>query len=162
MITQKQIAVLQKALSEQGLLITSGKTPPNVMSTHWGSVGYFFNRWVFVLPVRNNKLSHEIIEQTQEFSVSVPYKDLRNTISKADIISGRQANKFVELHLHPIKAQKINSYIVGDCGLHLECKVIHTANIARNNISPEINNQLYSNKDYHTMYYGEIVACYET
>ncbi|MCL1944413.1 MAG: flavin reductase [Firmicutes bacterium] len=162
MITQKQIGMVQRALQEQGLFVTSGKEQPNLMSTHWGSVGYFFNKWIFVLPVRNNKLSHEIIEKTQEFAVSVPYKDLRNTITKADITSGREGNKFVALHLHPLKCKSINSYVVGDCGLHLECKVIHTSNIARNNISEEINEQLYINKDYHTMYYGEILSVYET
>ncbi|MDR1138832.1 MAG: flavin reductase [Clostridiales bacterium] len=162
MITQKQIDKTERALIEQGLFVTCGNKTPNLMSTHWGGFGYFFNRWLFILPVRNNKLSHEIIEQTQEFGVSVPYKDLRDAIVKTDITSGRTHNKFVELHLHPIKAKKIDTYLIGDCGLHIECKVIHTSNIARNNISQHLNEQMYHNKDYHTMYYGEIVDIYET
>ncbi|MDR3021203.1 MAG: flavin reductase [Clostridiales bacterium] len=161
MITQKHITILEKALHEQGLFVTCGKNPPNLMSTHWGSIGYFFNRWVFILPVRQNKLSHEIIDQTGEFTVSVPYTDLRNAIMKADIISGRKVDKFIELHLHPVKAKQVNSFVVGDCGLHLECKVIYTSEITRAVLNDAIFDELYSKKDYHTMYFAEIIMVWE-
>ena len=161
MITQKQIAVVEKALIEQGLFVSCGHNPPNLMSTHWGSIGYFWNRWIFVLPVRNNKLSHDIIEKTGEFCVSVPYNDLRSAIMRIDIVSGRTNDKFTELHLHPVSAQKVKGFVVGDCGLHIECKVIYTDNVANNDLSPDIRQELYSTKDYHTLYFGEIVAVYE-
>lgn len=155
------ISIIKKTTLEQGLFVTSGNNPPNLMATHWGSIGYFWNRWVFVLPVRYNKLTHDIIDETKEFTVSVPYKDLRYYIMKIDNLAGRTHDKFSEFHLHPIKARKVQSYIVGDCDLHLECKVIYTGNMSSGDIDPTLKNEMYSTKNFHTMYFGEIVDIYE-
>ncbi|MCL2598967.1 MAG: flavin reductase [Firmicutes bacterium] len=160
-VTDTQIAVINKMMREQGLFATTGTNPPNPMGVHWGSIGYMWNRWVFCLPVRYNKLSHDIIEQTKEFTISVPYKDLRYYMVKLDNISGREHDKFTELHLHAKKAKKVGTYIVDDCDLHLECKVIYTSNMGPGDLDPMLKNDMYSTKNFHTMYFGEIVDIYE-
>ena len=149
------------ALKEQGLLVTCGKSPPNLMSTHWGGLGYFWNRWVFVLPVRYGKLSQSIITNAGEFCVSVPYSDLRHAIMQVDHISGHGHNKFEELHLHPVRAKTVQSYVVGDCGMHLECKVIYTGNTTADVVAPDLKAEMYAKKDFHAMYFGEIIDIYE-
>ena len=51
------------ALRNSGLFVSCGKETPNLMSTHWGALGSFWNREVFVLPVREGKRSHEVIDR---------------------------------------------------------------------------------------------------
>ncbi len=76
-ITEKQQQKLMNTMNTCGLFVTCGTKPHNVMSTHWGVIGTLWNKQVFVLPVRESKLSHEIIESTKSFAVCMPIKDMR-------------------------------------------------------------------------------------
>ena len=86
------------ALKSSGLFISCGKETPNLMSTHWGALGSFWNRQVFILPVRTGKLSHEVIDKEKSFAVSVPIADMRREIMLCDHMSGYSVNKFDERH----------------------------------------------------------------
>lgn len=160
-ITTAQHKTLMSALRLSGVFVTTGLENPNVMSTHWGTMGTLWNNSVFVLPVRPSKLSHDLIEQNKCFAISVPKKDMRNEIIQCDHLSGFFTNKFEALHLHPKRARSINTYILSECGLILECKVVFSADMTREQLDPELRAEMYSCKDFHTMYFGEIVAAYE-
>lgn len=160
-ISREQRKVLLGALNGSGLFISCGKETPNLMSTHWGALGTFWNRQVFVLPVREGKLSHEVIDKVKSFAVSVPTADMRNEIARCDHLSGYSVNKFEELHLHPRRARHIPAYVLGECGLILECKVIFAATPECGFVDAALKADMYAGKDFHTMYFGEIVDCYE-
>ncbi|MCL2797843.1 MAG: hypothetical protein FWD58_07305, partial [Firmicutes bacterium] len=116
-VSAKHKAILLNAIKTSGVFITAGKTTPNIMSSHWGSLGVFWNRDVFVLPIRKHKMTHEIIDVTKSFAVSVPIKDMRQQIIQCDHFSGYAMNKFEKLHLHPTRARKVPTFVVGECGL---------------------------------------------
>lgn len=161
MLTGEQRRTVTEALRTSGLFISCGKETPNLMSTHWGALGTFWNRQVFVLPVRDGKLSHEVIEKEKSFAVSVPVTDMRREIMICDHLSGYAVNKFEELHLHPKRAKRIPAYVLGECGLILECKVIFAATPEGGYVDDALQAEMYADKAFHTMYFGEIVACYE-
>ena len=75
-ITSEYRKRVTEALRSSGLFVTCGKEHPNIMSTHWGAIGTFWNRPVFVLPVRKGKLSHDLIDSHKSFAVSVPRVDM--------------------------------------------------------------------------------------
>ena len=101
-MTDRQRTQLLKAIRQSGVFITCGqRDKTNIMSTHWGSLGTFWNRPVFILPVRKSKLSHALIDENGCFAISVPIKDMRNEIVICDHLSGYDVNKFESLHLHP-------------------------------------------------------------
>lgn len=160
-MTDKQKNTLMTALRQSGLFVTSGLNPPNVMSTHWGLLGMLWNKNVFVLPVRKSKMSNDLIKSNGSFAVSVPIKDMRNEIIMCDHMSGFFTNKFEELHLHPQKAKSIPAYVLAECGLILECKVALAADMTRENTELSLLQEMYSCKDFHTLFFGEIVECYE-
>lgn len=159
-MTDRQRQQLMTALRASGVFVTCGVKRSNVMTTHWGTLGTLWNRDVFILPVRESKLSHEIIEQTKSFAVSVPVKDMRNEIALCDHISGFYVNKFEELHLHPKRARKVEAYILGECGLIVECKVVATVDLNADNTSKALYEDMYARADFHTLYIGEIVEAY--
>lgn len=159
-MTIKQRAMLLNALKNSGVFVTCGKTTHNIMSTHWGTMGTFWNKDVFVLPVRKSKLSHEIIEQTKSFAISVPVKDMRQEIMKCDHMSGYNHNKFESLHLHPARARRIPTYTISECGLFFECKVIYEADMDAIHLDDELYKEMYQEKDFHTMYFAEILDVY--
>lgn len=160
-VSPKHRVAIATARQQSGIFITCGKTFPNVMSTHWGSIGTFWNRDVFILPIRKSKFSHRIIGETKCFAVSVPAKDMRNEIIACDRLSGYDVNKFEDLHLHPSRARKIPTYTVGECGLFLECRVIYEADTTDGQIDPLLHDEMYQNGDFHTMYFAEVVDLYE-
>jgi len=161
-VNAKQRAALLSAVKTSGVFITAGQTTPNIMSSHWGTVGTLWNRDVFVLPIRKSKMTHAIIDETKSFAISVPIKDMRNQIFLCDHLSGFDANKFEKLHLHPARARKIPAYTVAECGLFFECKVIYWADdMSPSQVDPELMREMYDGKDFHTLYFGQIIDAYE-
>ncbi len=161
-MTDNQRVRLLKAIRQSGIFVTSGhKEKVNIMSTHWGSLGTFWNKPVFILPVRKSKLTHSLIDETGCFAISVPAKDMRNEIIMCDHLSGYDSNKFESLHLHPKRTKKIPTYTISECGLFLECKVIYKTDMQREQLDDKLREEMYSQKDFHTMYFAEVVAVYE-
>lgn len=161
-MTDRQRTQLLKAIRQSGVFITCGqRDKTNIMSTHWGSLGTIWNRPVFILPVRKSKLSHALIDENGCFAISVPIKDMRNEIVICDHLSGYDVNKFESLHLHPKRAKKIPTYTISECGLFLECKVIYKTDMQREQLDDKLREDMYSQKDFHTMYFAEVVAAYD-
>ena len=161
-LTDARQVQVRKAIRRSGVFITCGvKEKTNIMSTHWGSLGIFWNKPVFVLPVRKSKLSHALIDENGCFAVSVPVKDMSQEIAVCDHLSGYDGNKFDTLHLHPKRAKKISTYVINECGLFLECKVLYKTDMQREQLDEELMEEMYAQKDFHTMYFAEVVACYE-
>lgn len=159
-LTNEQRNKLLKALPS-GLFVSCGKEHPNVMTTHWGALGTFWHKQVFVLPVRTGKYSHEILRESRSFAVSVPTTDMHNEIVQCEHMSGYNVNKFDALHLRPKRAKKIPAYVLSECGLILECKVLFIADAEDAGIDEALRADMYDGKDYHTMFFGEVVECYE-
>lgn len=163
-MTDQQRNTLLKALSQSGVFVTSGdkdSSSSNIMSLHWGTLGSFWNKPVFVLPVRHTKFTHRLIDENRFFGVSVPYKDMRNEIIQCDHLSGHNVNKFESLNLHPKRAKDIPVYLIAGCGMYLECKVLFSAEMDPKDIDNEIAAEHYEEGNYHTLYFAEVINCYE-
>lgn len=156
-ITDRDQAELIKCLNATGIFVTCGLKTPNIMVTHWGEIGTMWGRQVFTLPIRSNKYSYEIVSRTKSFALNVPARDMRTEISLCSTISGFKVNKFQTLNLHPKRARSIEAYVLGECGLIAECKVI--AVIRPEEIEQEIND-LFASKRPHTLFVGEIADVY--
>ncbi|OGI05140.1 MAG: flavin reductase [Candidatus Melainabacteria bacterium GWF2_32_7] len=134
----------------------------NTMTIAWGSLGYMWRRPIFMVMVRYSRYTHKLIENTNEFTVSFPLSDqLKKELGVCGTKSGREINKFEVCNLTPEKAQKISTPIIGECDLHLECKIVYKHPLNSQFImSGEIEEIYGAEKDYHVLYYGEILACY--
>ncbi len=158
-LCEKDISTLIKSINETGIFVTCGIKTPNIMVAHWATVGKLWGRQVFTLPIRSNKYSYRIVSETQSFALNVPARDMRTEISLCDTISGFKQNKFETLNLHPKRARKIESYVLGECGLIVECKVIAV-------IPPEgitrltDDEQSKSERRPHTLFIGEPIESY--
>lgn len=156
-LSDKDSAAVMSAMTSTGIFVTCGLKNPNIMVTHWGTIGKLWARNVFVLPIRSVKYSYKIVTETKSFALNVPKRDMRAEISLCDTISGFKCNKFETLGLHPKKARSIDAYVLGECGLIVECKVV--AVIPPDRIEKEVEN-LTPSKCPHTLFVGEIEDCY--
>lgn len=149
-------------VSNHGAFLVSGNNPPNAMIINAGAIGTFFNRPVFIVPIRESAHTFNLLNEHMEFAVSIPRKDMSQLISEIHKYSGKSFDKFGELNLHPTACQKIDTYIVNDCGLHIECRVIYRTDMVGDFIAEDIVRTHYANGVYHHFYFGEIIAAYST
>lgn len=150
-------------LSKNGIFLVTGIEKPNVMTMGWGSIGYFWGKPIFIAPVRLSRYSHDLIEKNNEFTVNIPFStDMGKALAFCGTKSGRDVDKFKELNLTAIPSQLIKTPVIKECDIHYECKVVYKKDMSEDGLSSAINKKSYSDNNYHTLYFGEIVACYKT
>lgn len=155
------ISEVNKKLTASGLFLTTKADKLNTMIIGWGGITYFWGKPIFIVPVRESRFTHGQIEKSGEFTVSVPLnEDMKKALAFCGSKSGRDYDKFKECGLTAVPAQKINTPVIGECSLHYECKVVYKQDMIKENLNKDIDNKWYP--DYHTIYFGEIVACYLT
>lgn len=154
----KDCTALLSNLYSTGVFVTCGRKTPNIMIAHWGTVGNLWGHRVFTLPIKSNKYSYQIVTETKSFALNVPHRDMRNEIAACDTMSGFKRNKFEALGLHPKRARSIDAYVLGECGLIVECKVI--AIIPPDAIVRETDDLITPDRA-HTLFVGEIVDTYK-
>jgi flavin reductase (DIM6/NTAB) family NADH-FMN oxidoreductase RutF len=133
----------------------------NVMTIGWASVGFMWGRPMLSIMVRKSRYSFHIIEKGSEFTVSVPMLDMTKQLEYCGTQSGKTENKFQKCGLEIFPGEKVHTPIVNIAGIHFECKIVFKSAIDSNHLIDSYK-QLYPNKDYHTIYYGEIAGCYST
>ncbi len=170
------IEYLPKIMSElkRGILInTKNGDKLNTMAISWGQIGIEWDKFVFTTYVRHTRFTHEQIEATKEFTVSIPMERTQQyakTIGICGSRSGRNLDKFKECNLTAIPGVKVQSPAIKEVPLTLECKVIYQQEQEHNNIPKDLYEKFYknvpssdgttSNNDCHTVYYGEIINAY--
>lgn len=133
----------------------------NTMTIGWGSVGYVWGKPIMMVPVRYSRHTYSIIEKSDTFTVSVPVNvDLKKELIFCGTKSGRDMDKISEAGLSLEKSEIVETPIIAECDLHIECKIVYKQAMEPGNIDSGIRSASYSDNDFHTMYYGEIVSAY--
>ena len=154
---------LAQHLAQGGVFLTVGGDQPNTMTIGWATIGYVWQKPVFMALVRPQRHTCGILSKQGEFTVSIPTKNpLRAELAFAGTKSGRDFDKFCGHGLTAVAAQTVHAPIVGECGLHLECKVLLTQPMCGEQMHPDVQKNCYPLEDYHIMFFGEIVDCYST
>ena len=133
----------------------------NTMTIGWGMTGVCWRKPVLMVAVRNSRHTYSILENASDFTVSMPSGNLRDEIFYCGTKSGRDVDKLRECELKITAARKTTTPIIDTPGLHAECKLIYKSAMDPALLDADYH-ALYPEKDYHTLYYGEILACYET
>jgi len=132
------------------LLLTKYKENINIMTIGWCLLGYMWNRPIFQTIIRTSRFTFNLIGKSKNFSVNVPLKDkMKEEILFCGTNSGIDINKIKKCRFTISNSQLIDSPIISNCDLFLECKVI--AKLPIENIN---------DNHFHMMYYGEIVLSY--
>jgi flavin reductase (DIM6/NTAB) family NADH-FMN oxidoreductase RutF len=147
-------------LKEGAFLTVKAGDSLNTMTIGWGLIGVLWQKPVFMVPVRDSRHTFTLLEKAPDFTVSVPSGDMGEALSFCGTRSGRELDKLQACRLTPRSAQATVSPILDLPGLHLECKILYGTPLDPKRMDPDLL-PLYPKADYHTLYFGEIVACYE-
>jgi flavin reductase (DIM6/NTAB) family NADH-FMN oxidoreductase RutF len=131
----------------------------NVMTIGWATIGFLWGRPMMSVMVRDSRYTFGIIEKSSEFTVSVPRDDMTKTIAFCGSKSGRDVDKLkaCNLELNPGEKVKTPSLLIP--GIHFECAIVYKTAMDPKNLV-ESYGHLYPEKDYHTIYFGEIRYSY--
>jgi flavin reductase (DIM6/NTAB) family NADH-FMN oxidoreductase RutF len=132
----------------------------NTMTIGWATIGIAWRKPVMMVMVRSSRHTFRLIEKAADFTVSVPNGDAKKALAFCGTKSGRDLDKFKACGLKTAPGRNVVSPIIQIPGIHIECRIVY-----KNPIDPaQLTNDydpLYPDKDYHTLYFGEIQACYE-
>ena len=150
-----------KKIEEGAFLVVKGKERLNVMTIGWAMMGIVWRRPMMMVAVRTSRFTHPLIEEADSFTVSVPTGAMKKEINFCGSKSGRDLDKFKECRLSTTKAKKVSTPILKIPGYHFECRIIYKTPMDPKIVSADLE-KLYPAKDYHTLYFGEIMASYLT
>jgi flavin reductase (DIM6/NTAB) family NADH-FMN oxidoreductase RutF len=149
-------------LPKGAFLTVKEKDRLNTMTIGWGSIGYAWAKPVLMVMVRHSRYTHDLIDISPDFSVSVPVTgEMKKSLAIAGSKSGRDIDKFQECDLTAQKSKSIESPVIKECNLIFECKMLFKQTMAPEALDKNIRDKFYSDNDFHVMYYGEITACYK-
>ena len=95
---------------------------PNIITLAW--VGTICSTPPMVsVSVRPERYSYPILKETGEFVINLTTKDLVFATDYCGVKSGRDVNKFKEMHLTAVAADKIKAPMIGESPVNLECRV---------------------------------------
>lgn len=94
----------------------------NILTVAWtGTV--CTNPPVCYISLRPERHSYEIIKRTGEFVLNLTTRALARATDWCGVRSGRDFNKFSEMHLTPIKGEVVSAPVIAQSPLNIECKV---------------------------------------
>jgi len=157
------MAVAEKAMTQikNGAFLTvKADAQLNTMTIGWATVGVVWSKPVMMVAVRNSRHTFGIMEKAADFTVSFPKEEMNDELTFCGTRSGLTYDKFKECGLKPGQAQKTFSPIVQVSGIHFECKIVYKSAMDPAFLDSGYK-KLYPKNDYHTLYFGEILDCYE-
>ena len=159
----QNLEMAMECLHKKGAFLTTKVgDETNTMTISWGSIGFIWGKPMFTALVRKSRHTHELIEKAGEFTVSLPLDDnMKSALAICGSKSGRDMDKIKECNLELEEGKIISTPVIKGCGVHYECKVVYKQDMVPNLLDEGIDNGMYGSKDYHTVYYGEIVNYYE-
>lgn len=95
---------------------------PNIITVAWA--GTVCSEPVMLsVSIRPERYSYNIIKETGEFVVNLVNRDLVFAADYCGVKSGRDVDKFQEMHLTPLQSRQIGAPGIAESPVCLECKV---------------------------------------
>ncbi len=140
------------------LLSGSGIEMCNTMTISWGTFGIMWGKPVVMVMVRPTRHTWNFISEATDFSVNWLPDEMKSALRFCGSNSGRDADKFGECGLTRVKAQSIESPIIAESIMTLECRIIYRENLKPEKIVDQSIINFYAANDYHELFYGELTA----
>ena len=102
--------------------VTDGKVQDNIITIAWAGT-VCTNPPMVSISVRPSRYSYEMLKETGEFVINLTTEDLAFATDFCGVRSGRDVDKFREMHLTKEKAQFVKAPMIGEAPVCIECRV---------------------------------------
>lgn len=96
---------------------------PNIITVAWAGT-VCSSPAMLSIAVRKERYSHAIISETKEFVVNLVTKKLTFATDYCGVKSGRDVDKFKEMHLTPQESQNVSAPGIAESPVNIECRVV--------------------------------------
>ncbi|GHT84078.1 hypothetical protein FACS18947_1020 [Bacteroidia bacterium] len=155
-----------KLTGENGAFLVTGKGGKNVMTIGYSAQAVMWYRSVFIVPVRENRFTHTILETDKEFTVFVPSEKMTREIILCGSKSGRDTDKFALCGFQLLPSEAVEVPHISGNGFVYECRILYETNIDPDKLLDwSLVKSDYSASDAgltHTLYFAEILNAYES
>jgi flavin reductase (DIM6/NTAB) family NADH-FMN oxidoreductase RutF len=142
-----------------GVILLAGD-PANPMTIGWGTIGYIWGKWVFTVLVRPSRHTHSLMESSQDFTVNVLPDDFAEQLAFCGRKSGRDTDKVDRCGFILEPGIKVDASFIAGSAIHFECRMLQKNELLPATLDPAVTGRYYPEKDFHTVYYGEIVGVF--
>ena len=144
-------------IGDQWMLITAGTGEAlNTMTASWGGLGVIWGAPAATCYIRPQRYTKEFVDREEYFTLTFFPEEYRKALSLCGSKSGREIDKVKECGF-TVKTASCGAPYFEEAQLVLVCRKRFAQAMDPNNIPQEIKEKWYPQKDYHTMYIGEIV-----
>jgi len=148
-----------KLIGSDWMLIAAGTRDSfNMMTASWGGMGVLWNKRIAICFVRPQRYTYEFVERATHFALSFFSEDYRDALNLCGSKSGRQMDKVAATGLTPVVGETGAIYFA-EARLVLECRKIYFQDLDPAHFVDDEIHRNYSKRDYHRMYFGEIIHC---
>jgi len=115
------------------LVSSSFKNSDNIVTLAW--VGTVCSKPPMVsISIRPSRYSHKLISSSNEFVINIPTSKQVSICNFCGTNSGRDIDKFKELGLTKDKPIKINTPLIKECPINIECVVKSITNLGTHDL----------------------------
>lgn len=149
-------------IGDQWMLITAG-TPEqcNTMTASWGGVGIMWGEPSATCYIRPQRYTKEFVDRNDYFTLCFFGEAYRKMLNFCGSTSGRDVDKIKECGL-TVQTGAGNAPYFAEAELVLVCKKRYVQDMSPACFTDDtIDGTFYPQKDYHTLYIGQIVEAYQ-
>ena len=110
---------------------------PNIITIAWAGTVCSSPAMVSI-SVRKERHSYDILKETREFVINLVTKDLVRAADYCGVRSGRDVDKFQEMHLTELPSQTISAPGITESPVNIECKVTEVKELGSHDLFLEL------------------------
>ncbi len=129
----------------------------NAMTIGWGALGTMWSKPFIYVAVRHSRYTFSFMEKFDNFTVTVFSHEYHEALSLLGTRSGRDYDKISQSGLTPVAGEVVTSPVFEEAEIALECKKVYANDLNPAHFLDPFVDKHYPNKDFHRIYYGEIV-----
>jgi flavin reductase (DIM6/NTAB) family NADH-FMN oxidoreductase RutF len=142
--------------NEWALLAAGDAKQFNAMTISWGSLGFIWQRPIVTVLVRPPRYTHRFVDEFERFSVSFYDRKYRKALNVMGTQSGRDTDKIAQSGLTPEFIDGVPTF--KEAYLTVIARKIYRGQMEQSGfIAPSFSAEFYPEKDYHTVYFAELV-----
>lgn len=156
-VDELQLNLFNSEFRRGALLIAGDQQNSNLMTVSWGFSGTMWNKPTWVAVVRPTRYSAGLLRMNKFFAINFLSSQYREQLALCGTRSGRNLDKWAACGFSKMAGRTIPTPSIDCASLIIECRILHEQKLdASGFLLPEIES-FYPQKDYHRMYFGEIL-----
>lgn len=146
-------------INKNWILITAKKPDGsvNTMTASWGMMGELWSKEAVTVYIRQSRFTKEFVDSSEYFTISL-FDGHKEELGILGTKSGRDGDKISEVNFHIEEVEGQPVFTESKCVIL--CKKMYQDDIKLSDMSDSVKELYYKDGDFHTMYVGEIIACY--